>query len=95
MHALPFISWLTRSANSVAAIPLGCLSVLVTWLNLMTASPASQAANTDVALNANVKDSAVFSRNFIVSSFDSFRRVSRFLLVRLVSPKTTGVWREN
>jgi hypothetical protein len=53
----------------------------------MTISPASQAAKTDVALNANVKDSAVFSRNFMVSSSGSFRRVSGFLLLRLVGQR--------
>ena len=30
--------------NPEAAIPFGCLSVLVTWLNFATISPSSQAA---------------------------------------------------
>jgi hypothetical protein len=46
------------------------LSVFVTWLNLITISPWSQAATADVALNANVMDSAVLSRNFIFSSVE-------------------------
>ncbi|CSB01473.1 Uncharacterised protein [Vibrio cholerae] len=44
IQALPFISSLTRFSSSDAAIPFGCLSVLVTWLNLITISPGSQLA---------------------------------------------------
>ena len=44
IQALPFISALTRCSNNDAATPLGCLSELVTWLNLMTISPGSQLA---------------------------------------------------
>ena len=42
MHMVPSISSLTRVLRSSAAIPLGCLSVLVTWLNFTTVSPLSQ-----------------------------------------------------
>ena len=56
----------------------------------MMVSPASQAAKTDVALNANAKDSAVFNRNFMVSSSGSFRRVSGFLLLWLVGQRLSG-----
>ncbi len=54
MQALPFISSLMRCCSRLAAIPLGCLSVLVTWLNLMTISPSSQAAETAPALTVRV-----------------------------------------
>ena len=45
MQTLPCISSLTRFSRSDAAIPFGCLSVFVTWLNLITISPSSQAAS--------------------------------------------------
>ena len=45
-QALPSISSLTLFSNSDAAMPFGCLSVLVTWLNLITISPASHLAST-------------------------------------------------
>ena len=45
MQAFPFISSFTRFSSSDAAMPFGCLSVLVTWLNLMTISPGWQASD--------------------------------------------------
>ena len=45
-------------------MPLGCLSVLVTWLNLITISPASQLA--DAACAVTAKASAIVA---VVNSF--------------------------
>ncbi len=70
-QAVPFISSFTRSANRLAAIPLGCLSVLVTWLNLMTISPSSQAAEAAPAVTVRATATAVAVRNFIGTSQSS------------------------
>jgi hypothetical protein len=42
MQALPFMSVFTRSASIAAAMPLKCLPVSVTWLNLTRISPGSR-----------------------------------------------------
>ena len=66
MHIFPFISSFTRWASSVAAIPFGCLSVLVTWLNLTTISPSSQAAMAACATMANVIAAAAAAKYFML-----------------------------
>jgi hypothetical protein len=72
-------------------MPLGCLSVFVTWLNLITISPSSQAATADVALNANVIDSAVLSRNFIFSSVEPLLPYLRIFSGTAYVGEITGV----
>src|SRR6056297_992506 len=66
MHMVPFISSLTRVSSSEAAMPLGCLSVLVTWLNLTTISPSSQAAIAEPAKAVRASADAAAVMNFIL-----------------------------
>src|SRR6056297_343750 len=76
MHMVPFISSLMRVSRSDAAIPLGCLSVLVTWLNLTTISPSSQAADAAPAVTVNARAVAAAVTNFMsVSSLGLTRSV--------------------
>jgi hypothetical protein len=72
-------------------MPFGCLSVFVTWLNLITISPSSQAATADDALNANVMDSAVLSRNFIFPPLNRCCRTSEFFSGTAYVGEITGV----
>ena len=65
MQALPSISSLMRSFSISAAIPLGCLSVLVTWANLITISPLSQAAKAAPPVTVRARAVAAVLRNFI------------------------------
>src|SRR6056297_571104 len=65
MHMVPSISSLTRCSSSEAAMPLGCLSVLVTWLNLTTISPSSQAAIAVFAPAVRASADTAAVRNFI------------------------------
>src|SRR6056297_1332993 len=77
MHIVPSISSLTRSCSSEAAMPLGCLSVLVTWLNLTTISPSSQAAETAVADTLMARAVAAAVRNFMDVSSHILRRCNQ------------------
>ena len=68
--------------------PVLGLALLVLILGAMpTLAERLRPTTTEFALRAIVRESAVLYRNFIVSSFEPHRRVSVFLLERLLSPK--------
>ena len=60
---MPFISSFTRDSSNEAAIPFGCLSVFVTWLNLITTSPSSQDAF--ATASQNKAEAAQTSNRFV------------------------------
>jgi hypothetical protein len=57
----------------VAAMPLGCLSVFVTWLNLMTISPSWQTslawAGVEISATAIALAIALVRKNFMMNLF--------------------------
>ena len=63
IQAFPFISLFTRLSSKPAAIPLGCLSALVTWLNFILISSESHFPKA-VPLNINTVDSTAETKSF-------------------------------